>query len=178
MSGELVLIGGGARSGKSALALRLARARAAEVTFVATAQAFDDEMAARIARHREERDAAFRTVEEPLELGAVLRRETGVVLVDCLTLWLSNLLCRGDTDEAVLAAFDALEDALALRAAPAILVSNEVGLGIVPESALARRFRDLAGALHRRLAARADEVYLAAMGLVLRIKPSALVVEG
>ncbi len=148
--GDLVLVGGGVRSGKSALALRLARARAAEVTFVATAQAFDDEMAARIARHRAERDAAFHTVEEPLDLPGVLLRERGVVLVDCLTLWLSNLLCRGDTDAEVEGAFDRLESALAGRGAAAILVSNEVGLGIVPESAVARRFRDLAGTLHRR----------------------------
>lgn len=177
MSGELILIGGGARSGKSALALRLARARAAEVTFVATAEAYDEEMAERIARHRAERDATFRTVEEPIDLPGVLLRERGVVLVDCLTLWLSNLLCRGDADAEVLDAFGQLEAALAAREACAILVTNEVGLGIVPESPMARSFRDLAGTLHRRLAARADEVYLAAMGLCLRIKPSALAVD-
>ena len=135
---------------------------------MATAQAFDDEMRARIALHREARDpACWQTVEAPIALAEAVRAAAGPVLVDCLTLWLSNLLL-GAHD--IGAASDALEAALAARTAPTVLVGNEVGLGIVPDNALARRFRDEAGRLHQHLAARADRVLFLVAGIPMRVK--------
>lgn len=159
------LILGGARSGKSARALALATG--APRTFVATAEALDDEMAERIARHRAERGPGWRTVEAPLDLApAVAGHREGSLVVDCLTLWLSNLMHAG-RDPAAEAT--ALIDALA-NAGRTILVSNEVGLSIAPENALARRFRDEHGRLNQRLAAAADHVELVAAGLPLVLK--------
>lgn len=158
---------GGARSGKSRHAEALITRLPPPWVYVATAQAFDDEMRARIVEHRGRRAAGWRTIEAPLALADALRDAGDVpVLVDCLTLWLSNLmLADADLD----AAEAALEAALG-RAAPTVLVSNEVGLGIVPDNALARRFRDQAGRLHQRLAARADRVVLTVAGLPLFVK--------
>jgi adenosylcobinamide kinase/adenosylcobinamide-phosphate guanylyltransferase len=177
--GRVVLVGGGARSGKSAFAQAYAERLGARRVFVATGQAFDDEMKARIARHRAERGPAFETIEEPVALTAALDRARGadVVLVDCLTLWLSNLLLRGDDEPAVKAEIDALAAALSPRGSGphVVLVTNEVGLGLVPETPLGRLFRDVAGWAHQRLAALADEVYLAAMGMVLRLVPAPVV---
>lgn len=165
---ELVL--GGARSGKTALALARAEASGLAPVMVATAQAFDAEMEARIAAHRAERDGRWTTVEETRDLLGVLSREAGperILMVDCLTLWLSNLLLAGAEVEA---AIDALVVGLSGLAGPVILVSNEVGLGIVPENALARRFRDLQGRLNRLVAAAADRVTFVAAGLPLVLK--------
>jgi adenosylcobinamide kinase/adenosylcobinamide-phosphate guanylyltransferase len=170
----LVLVGGGVRSGKSAFALTRAMALGDDRVFIATAQAFDDEMRARIALHQRERAETFRTLEAPMTLTeTLLGLDTGdVVLVDCLTLFVSNLLCADLDDAEVSARFDALLDALETRTRHVVLVTNEVGLGIVPDNALSRRFRDHAGTLHRRIAAIADEVYFATMGVVLRLVPS------
>lgn len=175
-AGSVVLIGGGARSGKSRFALGRAHALGGRRVFVATGQAFDDEMEHRIALHRGERGGAFTTVEEPLELARVLRDPPAadVVLVDCLTLWLSNLLVRGDDEQAVARATDELCAVLAARRRHVIVVTNEVGLGIVPENALARTFRDVAGRAHQQIAAIADEVYVAILGSVLRLRPAPL----
>jgi adenosylcobinamide kinase / adenosylcobinamide-phosphate guanylyltransferase len=172
----LILIGGGARSGKSAFALGYARRLGTRRCFIATAQAFDAEMRARIDRHRDERGADFATVEEPLALPAALGRAPAdaVVLVDCLTLWLSNLLCADTGEAAILAHIDDLVAAARARQAPTLLVSNEVGLGLVPETPLGRAFRDLTGLCHQRLAAVADEIYAALMGVVLRLHPAPL----
>jgi adenosylcobinamide kinase / adenosylcobinamide-phosphate guanylyltransferase len=181
-SAKLILVGGGARSGKSRFALRRARELAGvggRVVFIATAQALDDEMAERIRRHRAERDPAWSTIEEPLALAQALRRAGEgegegapvAVVVDCLTLWLSNLFGRGDGPADLAAAFAEVEAELARRRAHVVLVGNEVGLGVVPETPLGRRFRDAAGSLHQRLAARADETYAALMGMVLRLRP-------
>jgi adenosylcobinamide kinase/adenosylcobinamide-phosphate guanylyltransferase len=176
---SLALVGGGARSGKSAFALALARTRGPRRVFLATAQAWDAEMAARIAAHRAERATGFETIEEPLDPLAALERASGadVLLLDCLTLWLSNLLLRGDGEAAIHEKVLALADAL--RAAPfaAIVVTNEVGMGIVPESPLGRTFRDVAGRAHQALAARADRVYFAMLGTVLRLAPGPVEVE-
>ena len=173
MTCGLILVGGGARSGKSRFALHLARSLGVRCTFVATAEALDEEMAERIRRHRAERAGGFFTVEEPWALPEALDAVTGadVVLVDCLTLWVSNLLVRGLAPGDVGAAFDRLEAALARRRAHVILVTNEVGMGLVPDTPLGRVFRDAIGDLHQRLAARADEVYGAMMGIVLRLRP-------
>ncbi len=164
---RLSLVLGGARSGKSRYAEALLSAYPARV-YIATAQAFDDEMRARIAEHRARREAGWHTVEAPLDLpGALLDAGGAPVLVDCLTLWLSNLMLGGHD---LAAAEAALIDALAARPAPTVLVSNEVGLGIVPDNALARAFRDHAGRLHQRLAAIADSVVFMVAGLPMILK--------
>lgn len=164
-----VLVLGGARSGKSRHAQRLAESFSQDRLFVATAQAYDDEMKDRIARHQADRDASWRTIEAPLDLPAAIRGHGiagRVLLVDCLTLWLSNLLL-GDAD--VAAASDALLASMRETAADLVLVSNEVGYGIVPENALARRFRDSAGRLNQHVAAACNATDLVVAGIPLRI---------
>lgn len=169
----LSLVGGGVRSGKSAFALGLARTHGERRGFIATAQAFDDEMRQRIVAHRDERGGAFDTVEAPIDLPGALRAlaDRDVVLIDCLTLWLSNLLLAGHSEAESLARVDEVLAGIESMRAHCILVTNEVGMGIVPESALGRRFRDLAGRAHQRIAHRADRIYLAALGCVLRLRP-------
>jgi adenosylcobinamide kinase/adenosylcobinamide-phosphate guanylyltransferase len=172
-TGRVVLLVGGARSGKS----RLAQARAeslaesaGELVYIATGQPFDAEMSERIARHQLDRGPRWRTVESPLDLPAAIARESGperVLLVDCLTLWLSNLML-GDHDTS--AAIARLLETLTGRSGTVLLVSNEVGMGIVPDNALARRFRDEAGRLNQDVAQVADEVHLVAAGLAIRMK--------
>ena len=176
MPGRLILIGGGARSGKSAFAVRYARLLHAERVFVATAQAFDEEMRDRIARHREERGTEFRTLEEPLELASALARapSDALVLVDCLTLWLSNLLLANRPEDQILAAVDEVARVARARGGPTVLVTNEVGMGLVPDNPLGRAFRDVTGHAHQRLSAVADELYVAIMGVVLRLSPGPL----
>ena len=163
---QITFVLGGARSGKSRHAEAMVTAHEPPWTYVATAQAFDDEMRARIAAHRDGRVPGWRTVEAPLDLPAALDTPEPV-LVDCLTLWLTNLVL-GEHDVAAAAA--ALLRALDRRTAPTVLVSNEVGLGIVPDNALSRRFRDEAGRLHQAVAARADRMVLVVAGLPLEIK--------
>jgi adenosylcobinamide kinase/adenosylcobinamide-phosphate guanylyltransferase len=172
------LVGGGARSGKSRYALARARSLGARRLFIATAEALDDEMRLRIARHREERAGAFETVEAPLALPEALDGARGydVIVIDCLTLWLSNLLVGGATPAEALARVEALRAALARRRAHTILVTNEVGLGLVPETPLGRAFRDVTGVAHQRLARDADEIYAALMGVMLRLRPAPVVV--
>jgi adenosyl cobinamide kinase/adenosyl cobinamide phosphate guanylyltransferase len=155
---------GGARSGKSAHAEALLIRHPPPWRYVATAQAFDEEMRARIAAHRARRDARWETVEAPIDLPAALASPQPL-LVDCLTLWVGNLLLaeRAPDWPALLAALDA-------RAVPTVLVANEVGLGIVPPDALARAFRDAAGVLHQRVAARADRVVFMVAGLPMVVK--------
>ena len=159
---------GGARSGKSRHAEALVEAERGPWVYLATAQAFDDEMRARIAEHRARRPAGWMTVDAPIDLALALAGAgDSPVLVDCLTLWLTNLIL-GEHD--VEAESEALLDVLAARTALTVVVSNEVGLGIVPDNALARRFRDAAGVLHQRVAAVADHVVLMVSGLPLRVK--------
>lgn len=165
------LILGGARSGKSALAERLALQSGHEVVYIATARAGDAEMAARIAHHRARRPSHWMSVEEPSALALAMTthaRDDRLLLVDCLTLWLSNLLIEGD------ARFDDERDAMlsALPQLPGeiVLVSNEVGLGIVPMGELSRRFVDEAGRLHQSLAMRCERVIFVAAGLPLALK--------
>jgi adenosylcobinamide kinase/adenosylcobinamide-phosphate guanylyltransferase len=168
--GSVTLVLGGARSGKSRWALDQGAAWQGRRLFVATATAGDDEMRERLARHRAERGSAWDTIEEPLALGETLARESlerTLVLVDCLTFWLHNLLeARRD----VASETTALVHALRALPGPVFLVANEVGLGIVPENALARRFRDEAGRLNQVIAASADRVVLLAAGLPLVLK--------
>jgi adenosylcobinamide kinase/adenosylcobinamide-phosphate guanylyltransferase len=178
MTARIVLVGGGVRCGKSAFALARARSLGERRLFIATAEARDAEMSERIAAHRRERGARFETLERPLALAETLAAESGradVIVVDCLTLWLSNLLLRSDADadaEAVLLEeIERLAGALAQRRCHVVLVTNEVGMGIVPDNALARRFRDAAGRMHQRVAAISDEVYVGMLGTLLRLKP-------
>jgi adenosylcobinamide kinase/adenosylcobinamide-phosphate guanylyltransferase len=171
---RFILIGGGVRSGKSAFALERARALGTRRVFIATAEAFDDEMRERAVRHREERGSEFVTLEAPRQLVAALReasRDADVIVVDCLTLWLSNLLLDGLDQPAVLARVDELVTVTGQLGVQLVLVTNEVGLGIVPDSKLGRVFRDVAGAAHQRLAKRCDELYFAVMGQLLRLRP-------
>lgn len=166
------LILGGARSGKSGLAERLATASGREVVYIATSQPGDGEMAERIAHHRARRPAHWDCVEEPLALASALRtsaRPDRVLLVDCLTLWLSNLL--GDADPGrFIAERDALLATLPALPGDVLFVSNEVGLGIVPMGELTRRFVDEAGRLHQSLATHCDRVLFVAAGLPLTLK--------
>jgi len=165
---SIVLIGGGSRSGKSSHALALARQVGERRGFLATAQAFDDEMRERIAQHRKERGPDFVTIEEPLDLAPVIlaqQEALDVLVIDCLTLWLSNVMLGGQEPR-----FDPLIEVAAESPMQCILVTNEVGCGIVPDNALARRFRDLAGILNQKAAARASAVYWMVFGVPLRVK--------
>jgi adenosylcobinamide kinase/adenosylcobinamide-phosphate guanylyltransferase len=165
---RLSLVLGGARSGKSRFAEALLERLAPVRIYIATAQAFDDEMCARIDEHRRRRDAGWCTVEAPLDLAGALRAAgEHPVLVDCLTLWLTNLMLGGYD---LAAAEIALNEALVARRVPTVLVSNEVGLGIVPDNSLARGFRDHAGRLHQRLAVVADQVVFMVAGLPMFVK--------
>lgn len=165
---KLTLVLGGARSGKSRYAEDLIAALPPPWAYVATAQAGDAEMAERIATHRGRRGPQWRTLEAPRDLAAALQSCRAMpALVDCLTLWLSNLmLAEADLDGEIAQ----LETALVAMTAPAVLVANEVGSGIVPDHPLGRRFRDLQGLLNQRMAARADRVVLMVAGLPLMVK--------
>ena len=176
MTNELILILGGARSGKSAFAERLAR-RGRRVLFVATAEARDEDMKRRIAAHRERRPAGWDTLEEPLDLVAALRPLLDcydTFLLDCLTLWVSNLLLdgpvRAEDGCRIQDSARELMDLVAKSPATWILVSNEVGQGIVPSSALGRAYRDALGRVNQLAASRADRVYLTTAGLSLELK--------
>ena len=166
----IILIGGGARSGKSRHALELARKRGSRLGFLGTAETFDEEMARRVALHRAERGTEFSTIEEPLEIAAAIRetQDADAIVLDCLTLWLSNLMLTFGRDVgAEIGKF--IEAAQSSRAA-VIAVTNEVGCGIVPDNALSRDFRDHAGTLNQRVGAAADEVYWMIFGQPLRVK--------
>ena len=165
----MALVLGGARSGKSAFAESLAREQGRGI-YVATAERVDEEMARRIEAHRARRGEDWHTVEAPLELAEAIRRESSphaCLLVDCLSVWLGNLLHHGRcVDSACTALLDSLRDA----AGPVVLVANEVGLGIVPDNATARVFRDHAGRLNQSVATLAERVYFVAAGLPLTLK--------
>ena len=166
---KLTLVLGGTRSGKSAYAESLFEGEATPL-YLATGAAGDEEMSERIARHRERRGERWKTLEEPIGLAAALLRESRPdqpILVDCLTLWLGNLM---GSERDVGQAFDALFSVLPRLKGPVVMVSNEVGWGIVPDNALARRFRDHAGELHQRVAALAESVVLVTAGLPLSLK--------
>ena len=168
--GKLTFILGGSRSGKSSFALDCASKLPGSKAFIATAQAFDEEMKERIERHKKERSEDWKTFEEPTALPQLISgisEEHDVIIVDCLTLWLSNLIMN---DATVDADIESLLSAAVPCHSSIFVVSNEVGMGIVPENALARRFRDLAGTLNRRVAEIANDVYLVAAGIPLKIK--------
>ena len=175
---RLVLVTGGARSGKSAYAQMLVEACGREPVYIATAQAQDAEMARRVSLHRQARGARWRLVEEPLDLVATLAREAGAdraLLVDCLTLWLSNLMLAG-RDAA--RESETLATALPRLAGAVVFVTNEVGSGIVPDNRLARDFRDAQGRLNQSMAAACDAAVLVVAGLPLVLKPVRQVLPG
>jgi len=178
----LILIGGGVRTGKTWFAQQwaLEHAQGQTPVYIATAQAGDDEMAQRIARHQAERAGVFCTLEAPLAVGEALAHAGPVVpvVVDCLTLWLSNLLLAEQAVPDILAHVEALAQQAAARRGPTLLVTNEVGMGLVPDNPLGRAFRDVAGLAHQQLAAQAGEVYFGALGLMLRLKPAPIMVVG
>ncbi|MCW1383730.1 bifunctional adenosylcobinamide kinase/adenosylcobinamide-phosphate guanylyltransferase [Novosphingobium sp. KCTC 2891] len=165
-----LLVLGGARSGKSRYAQKRIEACGARLAYIATAEARDDEMVDRIAQHRRDRGPRWQTIEAPLDLPRAIEtasRDADALLVDCLTLWLSNLMLA---DHDIPGARDALIRAVGSCSVPLALVANEVGLGIVPDNALARRFRDEAGWLNQTLADAADEVVFLAAGLPMQLK--------
>ncbi|MDR2826810.1 MAG: bifunctional adenosylcobinamide kinase/adenosylcobinamide-phosphate guanylyltransferase [Candidatus Adiutrix intracellularis] len=169
---ELILYLGGAKSGKTRLALARAKTYPPPHYYLATAQALDEEMAERIQRHQAERGNTWHTLENPLTPDLTLAEldKDGLILLDCLTLWLSNLLVENDDSKWILSRVDNLLRAVQLYSGPVIIVSNEVGNGIVPINAMARKFRDLTGVANQRLAAQADQVILSVAGLEIKIK--------
>lgn len=175
MANKIFFITGGARSGKSAYAEKLAASFAGRRAYLATAQALDPEMAEKIDRHRKNRDGMWDTYEEPLAVAELLRTlsdrgQYQVVLLDCLTLWLSNVMAHTDGDGAVIIRSEELVNAIKIFNGSCIVVSNEVGLGIVPDNPLARKFRNFAGMLNQQVARAADEVYFTASGIPMRLK--------
>lgn len=165
------LVLGGARSGKTAIAERLALRSGSRPAYLATTAELDDEMRERIENHRARRAGSFATMEEPIELSRAileLGADHDVILVDCLTLWITNLLMA--SDDVATAVSELCATLVEFDRARVILVTNEVGLGFVPENAMARTFRDLAGAAHQRLAEVCDDVYFVAAGLALTMK--------
>lgn len=171
-NGRITFLIGGARSGKSSFALARASKYSGKKAFIATAQAFDTEMEERITTHKAERSGDWDTVEEPFGIAETMREISDkyeVIVIDCLTLWLSNLLLAEKDMDQEIDAF--VTSVMAHKASHIFIVSNEVGMGIVPENRLARKFRDLAGHLNQKLAHIADEVYLVTAGIPLRIKP-------
>ena len=167
---SMLFVLGGARSGKSAFALREAESRGLPLVMIATAEALDEEMASRIQRHREERGLNWTTIEAPLDLESALSQVTpgSIVVIDCLTLWLSNLIHAGK--DCIQATHQLIN---ALKMHEAILIANEVGLGIVPDNALSRLFRDEAGRMNQKVASAADTVVFVAAGLPLYLKGQA-----
>ena len=173
--GKVVLIGGGARSGKSAFALRLASKLGGRRAFVATARAGDGEMRGRIDRHRKERQGEFDTVEVPMDLPDALGALGGyeVVVVDCVTHWITNLLLADVPAETILQEVDRLIEVLTTSAYHSVLVTNEVGMTLHPETALGRAFVEIVGWSNQRLARASDDIYFAVMGAVLPIPKDA-----
>jgi len=170
---QIIFITGGARGGKSRLAEELAESFGAPLAYIATCEPGDAEMEERIARHRERRGHAWQTIEEPFALADVVRRHDGRfngMLVDCITLWLTNLLLKSNDSQKVLDDVSAFIELFPGLETPLLLVSSEVGMGIVPDNRLARTFRDLAGEANELLAKSADEVYVMFSGLPLKLK--------
>jgi adenosylcobinamide kinase / adenosylcobinamide-phosphate guanylyltransferase len=183
MGERMIFLLGGARSGKSYQAEQWAREHGKNVLFVATAQAFDDDMRERITRHRAQRPAEWHTLEVPLGVGEAILRATqqatyDVIVVDCLTLLASNALLtlpenatQAQADDIILQETRALLDAYAYTHATWLIVSNEVGMGVVPATSLGRLFRDALGRANQQVATRADDVWLLVAGLIWKLKP-------
>jgi adenosyl cobinamide kinase/adenosyl cobinamide phosphate guanylyltransferase len=171
----LVVLVGGARSGKSLLAVELGRQWAGAVGFIATAEAHDEEMRERIDRHRRERPDSWELIEEPLELRTRPLWRTGkLVIVDCLTLWVANLLEAGRDEDAIVESAEQLAATARARSSPTVVVSNEVGLGVIPATPLGRQFRDLLGSVNRVFVEQADRAFLVVAGRALPLEAMSL----
>jgi len=175
MNKELILVLGGVRSGKSSFAQQLAKSKCGNVLFMATARVGDHEMTDRIARHKASRPKDWRTIEEPLELASVLEEEASsvdTVIVDCLTVWLSNLLLRegGVSEAEVVEQIDRLLDSYKSGTASYLLVSGEVGMGVVPPYPIGRVFRDIQGRANQRLSRNADKVFMMMAGIPVELR--------
>ncbi len=164
---------GGARSGKSRLAEELAASSSDPVSVVVTAEPIDDEMVARITRHQDDRPSDWQTIEAPYDLAAAIGsvERTHTLLIDCITIWLSNLIVRGDDDNAVEGAIEETLQAILAHPGSVIVVSNETGLGLVPPDPMSRRFRDLQGRANQRLASELDRSFFVAAGQLLPLQP-------
>lgn len=170
---DFIFVLGGARSGKSAYALNLAKERSRKVLYIATAEADDSEMESRISKHKASRPRYWKTIEEPLDLIGALRKQKHkyeVIIIDCLTLYLSNLMHKGLSQGAIIKRIKAVARHLKEMKETVIVISNEVGLGIVPENKLAREFRDIAGLVNQSMAKAADEVVFIQAGIPLKLK--------
>ena len=173
MASNLTLVTGGARSGKSGFAQRMAQGREGRKVFIATARAGDDEMKLRIEQHRRERPESWHTIEEPCRLVQALESCRGsyeVVLIDCIGLWITNLLLADRGEHEILREVDAVLERCRTCASDIIMVSNETGMGIVPDNSLSRQFRDVLGKTNQEIAGAADEVFLLVAGIPLRLK--------
>jgi adenosylcobinamide kinase / adenosylcobinamide-phosphate guanylyltransferase len=173
MAKQVIFITGGCRSGKSRFALEYANRYFSDKCYLATCEPLDEEMARRIENHKRSRGPEWETIEEPIEIAdRMLRRsaDPGVILLDCVTLWISNLLMKGGDDENLLNEIDKMGSAIQAARGSVIVVSNEVGMGIVPADALSRRFRDLAGMANQRLAGLADAAICMVSGIPLILK--------
>lgn len=169
---EIVLVIGGCRSGKSCFAIEYARGFKRKA-FLATCEVLDEEMKKRVEKHQEVRGTDWKTIEAPLALANAISRcgvEAGVILVDCLTLWVSNMILKGKTEEDVMSRTDELLESIKKIDSTVILVSNEVGTGIVPENALSRMFRDVAGLVNQKVAVCADKVVWMVAGIPVKVK--------
>jgi adenosylcobinamide kinase/adenosylcobinamide-phosphate guanylyltransferase len=170
-----IFVIGGCRSGKSRHAIGLSeKAAAANRVYVATCEPLDDEMKARVKKHQSERDHTWKTVEIPVDLARGIETVSScaeVILIDCLTLWVTNMLMREMEEREIMNRTDSLLKVVSKLHAPVIFVSNEVGAGIVPDNELARRFRDMAGFVNQKIAAAADEVILMVAGIPVHVKP-------
>ncbi|MCG8343357.1 MAG: bifunctional adenosylcobinamide kinase/adenosylcobinamide-phosphate guanylyltransferase [Chlorobiales bacterium] len=169
---DVIYVTGGARSGKSSFALECAE-RYGKKAFIATAEPFDEEMAVRVQKHREERGDDFHTIEEPVCLDEALQsvsKDTDVVIVDCLTMWAGNLLHKCESNGVIMSHVERLLDVLRNPPCNSILVSNEVGMGIVPDNAMAREFRDIAGIINQKVANVSTEAWLLCSGLPVKLK--------
>ncbi len=170
---KLILVLGGARSGKSRFANNLASKLSEKITYIATAQALDEEMQERIKTHKKNRSKSWKTIEEPKDLERVrnlLKKSDKVILFECLTLWVSNLFCTGVKEKDIVAKIKDFVRFLKKEDKQCIFVSNEVGCGIVPDNASGRDFRDIQGRLNQLVAASADEVYFVVAGIGMKIK--------
>lgn len=170
---KFIFITGGRRSGKSRYALELAQSIGPKRLYLATAEALDEEMTDRIARHREERSDSWDTAEEPTAVAKIINgvSDYNVVLIDCLTLWLCNVMHEGEPDdEAIMKEIDSLIEACHMSNTTVVAVTNELGSGVIPDNALSRRFTDLAGIMNQRMAKAADQVILTVSGIPMTIK--------
>lgn len=177
MNTKLIFVTGGARSGKSAFALKLAESIHGKRLYLATAEALDNEMLKRIKQHKKERGNNWKTIESPIKITEVIKKNTGydVILLDCLTVWISNMMHTANRPSGkgaggITKGIHSLISACKNSKANIIVVSNEVGLGIVPDNPLARRFRDIAGISNQKMAEAADKVYFVVSGMEMRLK--------